>query len=396
MMPVELDVLLVPLIVLSAVSYLLLAPYIGKRTALLVVTLKFVPSAVYFSLPKKNNFGLGDGISYYQDSLALVGDAYGRSELMYPPSGVDILVSELDTQHVLYYWWNIVSVDILGTSYHAPILANIFLSVVGGVAFYHFLIESGHGSSYSRYGTVFFLLHWDVLAWTSFTNTKGTMVMLLSLTILLYLIKIKRIGKNKASIYYAVMIAASVATLYWLRFYVPVLITAAAVLWALFDSRQALLTSGLLIAPAMYVFNQWSHALDRFVFESILFGLIRFTLTPQPWSIAPNYWFLQLPAVLHWLFLIPALYGAGRLFIRRKTARILLSYLLVVVVFYSLLPDLWGVRHRYQTVFVWAWIQFHFLWTVGSMVSLTFDEDRFGTNPQSSHVPHREETTSDG
>lgn len=43
-------------------------------------------------------------------------------------------------------------------------------------------------------------------------------------------------------------------------------------------------------------------------------------------------------------------------------ARILLLYLLIVIGFYGIFPELQGPRHRVQVVFIIAWMQFDFLW----------------------------------
>ena len=96
--------------------------------------------------------------------------------------------------------------------------------------------------------------------------------------------------------------------------------------------------------------------------DTLLFGLIHFSLTPQPWSIEDNYSFLLLPSIIHWILFVPVLLAARILWQKSLLSRLLLIYLLMVIIFYALIPELQGPRHRVQIIFVIAWMQFHFLW----------------------------------
>jgi hypothetical protein len=97
---------------------------------------------------------------------------------------------------------------------------------------------------------------------------------------------------------------------------------------------------------------------------SVLFGIPRMLLTPQPWSIVPEYEFLIPSAVVNWL-MFPATIG-GLLFLwkRGTVAWLMILYAMLSVVVYGAFPDLQGPRHRIQFTPMLFWMQFHFLYVV--------------------------------
>jgi hypothetical protein len=87
-------------------------------------------------------------------------------------------------------------------------------------------------------------------------------------------------------------------------------------------------------------------------------------LTPQPWNVESEYSFLVLPAAFHWFFFLPTAVGGYLLWQRSKESILLIIYLFVVILFCSSFEELLGPRQRFQLVFVIAWMQFHFLWSI--------------------------------
>jgi len=102
--------------------------------------------------------------------------------------------------------------------------------------------------------------------------------------------------------------------------------------------------------------------LNELVFT--LSGIVHIILTPRPWGISPEYSFLTIAAVLHWLFLLPTVIGGGMLWRQSKEAALLIIYCLVLIVLYGSYAELQGPRHRLQLVFIIAWMQFHFFWHI--------------------------------
>jgi len=88
---------------------------------------------------------------------------------------------------------------------------------------------------------------------------------------------------------------------------------------------------------------------------SMLFGVVRILLTPQPWSLESNYEYLLIPSTLHALALVPALAGISSLWRRLPGARLVVAYYALVVLVFASFPWQQGPRHRYQAVFVLVW-----------------------------------------
>ena len=85
-------------------------------------------------------------------------------------------------------------------------------------------------------------------------------------------------------------------------------------------------------------------------------------LTPQPWSVSPEYGFLLLPSMLHLLMLVPAVVGAMILWRDSPMLRLPIVYAVLVLVLFAAFPGQQGPRYRHQVVFVLVWAQFTFIW----------------------------------
>jgi hypothetical protein len=85
---------------------------------------------------------------------------------------------------------------------------------------------------------------------------------------------------------------------------------------------------------------------------------------PQFWTLQRDEGFLFVSSVLHWAFFMPLLFGAVALWKRSTVTRLCLIYSGVVILFYSMVPELQGYRHRMQLTFIIAWCQFQALWTL--------------------------------
>ena len=101
---------------------------------------------------------------------------------------------------------------------------------------------------------------------------------------------------------------------------------------------------------------------DYWQFDTLFYGVARFSLTPIPWNVEPVYEYLVIPTSLHWLSFIPALVARGYLWGESKYARLFFIYLACLVGLYAITEDLLGPRQRFQVAFLFAWAQFHFAW----------------------------------
>ncbi len=57
-------------------------------------------------------------------------------------------------------------------------------------------------------------------------------------------------------------------------------------------------------------------------------------------------------------------YGTWQLWQSSRTFRLFIIYLLVVLSFYAVVEDIRGSRQRAQLSFIFAWVQFQFLWSL--------------------------------
>ena len=105
------------------------------------------------------------------------------------------------------------------------------------------------------------------------------------------------------------------------------------------------------------------HASDL-KFNDVVFGTIRMLLSPRPWGIDREYSYLVIPSFMHWLFLIPAIWGAMALCRHSRNAGLIVIFAIVVLAMYGASPMLQGVRQRYQLSFLFCWAQFHWIWVM--------------------------------
>ena len=150
-----------------------------------------------------------------------------------------------------------------------------------------------------------------------------------------------------------------------LRQYLPPLLISAfllSILTQLGGKKRAAL---LIAAGAVLIFfAPWeTEHVDYFEFKFPLWDSIRFLLMPQFWNVEPEReGFIFVPSIFHWLLFLPMLYGGFRLWCDVPRARILFIYFTIMVLFYSIVPELQGTRQRFQLVFLTAWMQFHAVW----------------------------------
>jgi len=348
----------------AVVGTLLGSRVLGVRFALPIAAFKSGLVTLYFVAFYDRTWNIIDDITYWQESIRLL-------ELGYTPITILSSIHELKAiaggRHILYYWWNMVSMSVLGHHYYSPVFFNVILTFVAGLALVAILDRLDYDSTYRKWCFGFFLLHWDVLAWTTTLNVKDTLVLTLTVIVLYGFIRILDEPLSKRdTVFGAMYVAGSFFLLWWIRFYVLFLVLVAVGGWAFFHLRPrvryALLGVGLIPIPILIRRGLW--ALDMLQFSTWPYGIVRFVLTPRPWGINEAYTFLVVPSFLHWMAI--AFAAVGALYVNRtsKLGRLLLAYLLVIVVFYGAVPRLQGPRHRYQIVPILAWVQFHFIWII--------------------------------
>ena len=328
--------------------------------SLFLATVRVGVPLVYFAWYFDATWNVGDDLVYAAHGRELMDCGYNPFTVLWHEDGRAYLQSLSQGHHVLYGWWNLTAMSLFGEHYYSPVFSNIVVSFVGGSLLARTVRQLGFSAGYCLGLQVFWLLHWDAIAWSSLLNIKDVLVQTLTIAILFCLVGIIVERKTR----YLVGFLAVAQLFWWIRFYVPVIVLTAAMIWMLTqwnDSRKYLFIP---LGAVAYYFAAplIGGARDYWQFESLFYGAIRFSLTPIPWNVEAVYEYLVIPMSLHWLSFIPALVGAGYLWSESKHARLFFIYLACLVGIYAITEDLLGPRQRFQVAFLFAWAQFHFAW----------------------------------
>jgi hypothetical protein len=352
-------------------SVWILSRDLPRGIAIAIATLKATLPILYFAYLYDGIWTFKDDWVYYYAGTMLLRAGYDPISILLSREGILQMGVLASGSHILYHWYNLLAQYLFGTYYYSPIFLNVGLTCIAGAFFYRIVLIAGVKKSYAQGLLIFFLLHWDVLAWSTLANLKDILVLTLTtgahyfVVCLLFvrerlLVKSIRLGGLFAFLF----------AMLFIRFYLPVLTAITLGIWSLLRMRgwAKLVVPAFAAGIALYVQQTRMRIPHAFVgslrFEpgAIVPGLIRFWLTPQPWSIAPSYSFLLVPSILHWLMFIPALIGGYRLWRQYPIAAYLLIYLMMTSLFYAVIEELQGPRTRVQLVFIIAWAQYHFLY----------------------------------
>jgi hypothetical protein len=233
---------------------------------------------------------------------------------------------------------------------------------------------------YRQAALAFFLLHWDVAAWSSFLNMKEILVMTLTLAALHEALRF--FGRPSPGP--VLFFFAALGALLFLRFYVPFVLLLAVFGYLLEKERSLRRTAALLLIAAAILGLAWwrfdgGMSFARYLRPAEIFwGIPHFLLTPLPWNLSPGYRFLYVPSWLWLALAAPSLGAIPFLWRRHPHARLLFIYLGLLVLLYAVAPDLRGPRHRVQVTFLFAWMEFHALWAFGRRLSASLDAAAHG------------------
>jgi len=347
----------------------ILGPGLKFHWSAVVMLGKVAVSFVYFAWFFDGTWVLQDDMTYLREGRLLLGEGWNPLSI-WTQEGRHALDAAVDGgQHVLYIWWNMLAQYTFGQHYFAPVMLNILLTCAAGAALHRLALLGGFSQAYAKYLLLFFVLHWDVVAWSSFQNRKDILILTLTLGMFAGVVGLRMAwGSARNMGGYALLLVACVLALGMSRFYVPLLAAGAVGMWLMLVVPvramlpAALAAGGAALLVFVYFFPQnLSDELRHLTLDpgQIAWGLARFPLTPRPWDIEIGYRFATLAAWLHWLMFAPMLYGMLRLWRESGVLRLLLLYAAVVVVFYAFVPFLQDDRHRLQIAFVIAWAQYH-------------------------------------
>ena len=339
----------------AALGTLALLRVLGWRGALVCVGLKVSLAAGYFAWFDDGGWRLLDDLTYAEEGRGLLAEGLGPAQLLSGQGQVTEVMSFIGSRNFGYFLYNALAIELFGDHYWAPVLLNVFATFLAGAGLSRVATLAGSGRAARRGLVAFFLLHWDVLVWSSFLNLKDSLV--LTLTVGLFAFALSLVHRPRLGSFFGLAVTLVVVSV--VRWYVTLLFAAAFVGWgvmALRGGRRALLV--FLALGALFPLATQTPNFSLFDPGALLSGGLAFLITPRPWGVAEEYEFLRLPALLHWLTLPLLPVGGLLLWRRHRYLQPLVLFALLTWLFYANLPWLNGPRHRFQLVFVLAWMQF--------------------------------------
>ncbi|WP_129213028.1 hypothetical protein [Crenobacter cavernae] len=318
--------------------------------------------ALYFGIFFDGTFTFLDDWTYLDGGQELLKQRVGLSNLY---DHLELVFSAGGGGHILYYLYNVYAFRLFGEGYFAPVACNVLLTLVIATLGARLAEkEFGFSRNWKKLFFVFLLFHPDILAWSNVMNGKDTLV-LLSHVILLTAVSLFIRGQIGKAL---ILAFPTVLSLFFLRFYVPLLFSAALLvaigfraggygrIWLLLC--VASLFGGSLVFLGMANLAQAVDLVQE-KFVNPAYGLVRFLFTPIPFNTEEAYAFLDISAALHWLMMPCAGYGLLYIYRRRTLySRAFLYYLAAFVFLYAVFGELQGPRHRVQLDYAWALLQF--------------------------------------
>lgn len=344
----------------AAASALILSRCCGWRSAILIGAIKSSIAVAYFALYYDGSWTIVDDVTYYRQGRLLLAAGFNPLSIFADSTGFGMLLFLSNGTQFLYGWFNLLMQFLFGQHYWSAVLGNVILTCATAVILYRFARDVGASADYARTLALFFVVHWEVLAWSSFLNVKDLLVMFLTLVLLRALTSLTR-AFTWTNL--AVGLLAG-ALLFITRFYVPFI--AGAALGLYYFARRGGLTArsailGMALAALLFYVGRAIpdfRSLMSLNPADLAFGWLRTLLSPQPWSIQRGYGFLEVPSTLHLLMIGFAAYGAYLLYRETEQLRLTFFYAALLLLAVAAYPELQGPRHRIQILFLIAWCQF--------------------------------------
>ncbi|MEZ6119678.1 MAG: hypothetical protein R3C28_24355 [Pirellulaceae bacterium] len=327
-----------------------------------ILVIKLSIPVTYFAFYYDGTWNFLDDFTYYDESANLVALGYTPYELLTTDEGQKVVTSVSGSRHTFYYVVNTLAIQLFGDFYSSGVFFNIAISIASACLFAKSMERLGFEPTYCRWLLAFQLLHWEYLSWTSLINAKDTVVELLIVTTLYHVIR----WQQQHSLLSAIMMIISIYLLTTVRLYVPPVMFAGITLATVISSKDirayVILLAGS--AASLYYLRNYSQHLNSLRFDDVIYGSIRFVLTPRPWDISVEKSFLFWPSIFQWSTMPLALFGAIHVWRSRPAVRIFLCVLLAFVLFYGVFIYDPSPRLRLQIAGLFALTQFHCIWTV--------------------------------
>lgn len=337
------------------------------RVAALLVSIRIAIAVFYYSYPLESRWMLSDDQEYLEVARYLLESGYHWWDVFISRQFQGLLFSATGSNHVAYYWWNLLGFNLFGVHYYSPVFLNILLTFGTAAAVFRIVRLCGFSKGYGQTAAAVFLLHPNTIVWSTFTNLKDTLVAFLmawSLAFAGRLLARVPMGKGQRLLE-LLLLAGALFVVFFTRFYLPFLLLGVSGLYLLttWKSRIKYLAVPLGLGLVLVVYPTIIRAAVRHLDPgAFLYGITQAILSPQPWSIDPLYSFLMVSSLVHWALIAPALLGAIHLFRNYPAARFFLIYVLVILMVSAMVTEFKGPRHRVQMDFLIIWLQFHAVW----------------------------------
>lgn len=330
-------------------------------TALALGVLKVSIPFLYFAYYFDGSWTILDDFSYFKFGDVLLGKGNNPFLILFTADGRDQLFAVANGAHMLYYWWNMLAIYAFGPFYSSPVFLNVATTFVSAALVFNLARFSGCSEKYAKGLAVFFLIHWDVVAWSSFVNVKDTLLIMLTLASAYFAMLVVRTRK----LYHGALLGCVFFIFLWIRYYIPVLMLLAFTIWIILAVKGLKKIPWILLAAfATYLIvpANTGITINELYRQNLILGPFKMALTPQPWSIEPEYSYLLIPSILHWVLFIPAVIAAIGMFQKNAVFRFAAIYFMVLMFFYGSIPELLGPRDRLQVSWVLIWAQFQVIW----------------------------------
>ena len=342
-----------PTILIFLIGFSLISFYLkSAKIAFLVSTTKSFVFFIYFYYFFDGGFTFLDDVKYFVTSDNYIHNGETFSNLISSPLH---LVSFFGHFHFLYYLYNILSIEIFGHYYFAPVAMNIIVTFFSAIVLYKLLLKLELDNITTMFITILYLLHWDMLAW-SIINFKDFLVQFITISLLYLIIK----NDIKFNLMNIIFIAILIINITFLRFYIPFFILFSYFLFKIFVDNNYLKADMNLYLLLLSLFPISVGIILKLFFESDLnlfmshfsnpiIGTIRFILTPLPFHMYNGYNFLLFPSLIDFLLLPFFFYGIYLFYkINSKYKYLILIYFFIMIIFYGSFPELAGPRHKIQ------------------------------------------------
>lgn len=359
----DLELLLTPALAIFFTT-LMVALWVTRAPvfSMVAAVIKAVIFLLYFGLLFDGTFTFLDDWSYLEGGQELHSQGIGVANLA---ENWNSVLAIGGGSHVIYYLYNAYAFRLFGEGYYAPVALNIVLTVlIAWIGTYLSVRAFGLSGAHRKFFFAFLLFHPDILAWSNVMNGKDVLVLLLHVLLLVssWLFLVRR---PVVALALAVPVCL---VLLFTRFYVPLLF-GVALLATLLLSRtgkgRVWLFSLSIAFVALFLAQIGLDGLDYALavlhenFVNPVYGFVRAVLTPIPFNTDLPYSFLDVPALIHWLLLPFACWGAIALHrLRTPFSRFFLLYVMFFLSLYAVFGELQGPRHRVQLDYAWAVLQF--------------------------------------